>query len=136
MHVDGGATAQLFLYPPSLSLRQVTDQLHIQRERNAYIIRNARVDPNWSEVRRQTLSIAGRAVSALIQTQGIGDLYRLYLITQRDGVKYHLAAIPSTFREKQKEAFDPIYMTKLFDVGYQAGLQGGLWQDRPPGLHE
>ena len=136
MHVDGGATAQLFLYPPSMNLRAQSAVAHFSRERHAYIIRNARLDARWASVKRQTLSIAGRAVSALIQTQGVGDLYRVYITTQRDGVAYNLAYIPATFDEKQAEEFDPVYMTKLFNVGFAAGKNGGNWEKRPPGLSE
>lgn len=136
MHVDGGATAQLFLYPPSLNLKEQSQAVGLVRERKAYVIRNARLDARWASVERQTLSIAGRAVSALIQTQGVGDLYRVYITAKRDNVDYNLAYIPDTFNEKQVEDFDPIYMTKLFAVGFEAGKQGGKWEKTPPGLAE
>ncbi len=134
MHVDGGATAQVFLYPPSYRLRAEASAMGIDRERIAYVIRNARLDPNWADVERRALSIAGRAVSTLIQTQGIGDLYRIYLLTQRDEVDFNLAYIPREFSEKPKEDFDPVYMTKLFEVGYNAAVSGKAWFKRPPGL--
>lgn len=134
MHVDGGATAQLFLYPPTLHLRDTAEGKGLVRDRKAYVIRNARLDPRWASVRRRTLSIAGRAVSALIQTQGVGDLYRVYLTTQRDGVDFNLAYIPSTFNEQQVEDFDPIYMGKLFQVGYADGKDGVDWIKTPPGF--
>ncbi|NIO08835.1 MAG: patatin family protein, partial [Deltaproteobacteria bacterium] len=55
--------------------------------------RNARLDPNWSSVERRTLDITGRAISSLIHTQGIGDLYQMYLISKRDGIDFNLAFI-------------------------------------------
>lgn len=136
MHVDGGAKAQVFLYPPTLHLSESAAAIGIERDRVAYIIRNARLDPKWSDVRRKTLSIAGRAIDSLIQTQGVGDLYRLYLVTKRDNVDFNLAFIPPTFTHQAAEAFDPVYMTKLFDVGYaQAIASGGYpWHKFPPGL--
>lgn len=97
MHVDGGAMSQVFIYPPSINLEQVAAERGVRRERILYVIRNARLDPAWANVERRTLSIAGRAISALIQTQGIGDLYKIYLSTQRDGIDYNLAYIPATF---------------------------------------
>ncbi|MBX3363095.1 MAG: patatin-like phospholipase family protein [Phycisphaeraceae bacterium] len=138
MHVDGGAKAQVFLYPPTLHLDEAVAAEGFQRERVAYIIRNARLDPKWVDVRRKTLPIAGRAIDSLIQTQGVGDLYRIYITSQRDGVDFNLAFIPATFNEQAKEAFDPVYMTKLFDVGYaQAIAAGGYpWHKSPPGLDQ
>ena len=32
------------------------------------------------------------------------------------------------------EAFDPEYMRKLFDRGYQLGLEGYPWEKAPPGI--
>jgi predicted acylesterase/phospholipase RssA len=136
MHVDGGAKAQVFLYPPSLALRSEAEAQGVYRERIAYVIRNSRLDPEWANVERKTLSIAGRAIGSLIQTQGVGDLYRIYLTTQRDGVAFNLAFIPATFNVQPKEAFDPVYMTQLFDVGYKAatGPGGYPWSASPPGF--
>ena len=44
LHVDGGAIAQLFLYPASIDL----SKSKVQRTRHAYVIRNARLDPDYS----------------------------------------------------------------------------------------
>lgn len=134
MHVDGGAKGQVFLYPPSLKLKSAAAAVGITRERAAYIIRNSRLDPEWASVQRKTLSIIDRAIDSLIQTQGIGDLYRIYLTTQRDGVDYNLAFIPATFNVAPKESFDPVYMKALFDVGYRAAANGYEWSKVLPGF--
>jgi predicted acylesterase/phospholipase RssA len=136
MHVDGGATAQVFLYPPTFRLRSLTAAQNIERQRHAYVIRNARLDSSWADVQRNTLSIAGRAISALIQSQGVGDLYRIFMITKRDGVDFNLTWIPKEFNAVPKEDFDPVYMSKLFDVGYKAAVEGTAWSKRPPGWVE
>lgn len=132
MHVDGGTVTQVFLYPPSLKVKEAAEAAGIQRERRVYIVRNARFEPDWAETPRRTLSIAGRAVSSLIATQGIGDLYRTYLNAQRDGIDYNLVAIPDDFRLQPREAFDREYMQKLFDVGFEMGRKGGFWKKVPP----
>lgn len=134
MHVDGGAKGQVFLYPPSIELKKVGAATGMHRDRAAYIIRNSRLDPQWASTERQTLSIAGRAIDSLLQTQGIGDLYRIYVTTQRDGVAYNLAYIPKTFDAVPKEGFDPVYMSALFDVGYKQAVNGYPWQKTPPGF--
>ncbi|MCC6677737.1 MAG: patatin-like phospholipase family protein [Phycisphaerales bacterium] len=134
MHVDGGTMTQVFLYPPSLKLREEAAERGVMRERRAYVIRNARLDPEWAEVDRSTMTIAGRAIESLIQTQGLGDLYRIYLNAQRDGIDFNLAFIPADFKELSKEPFDPAYMTKLFDRGYQMMKKGYPWEKSPPGF--
>lgn len=136
MHVDGGTKAQVFLYPPTFKFKEIAAKEHIMRDRIAYVIRNARLDSEWQSVERKALPIAARAIDSLIQTQGIGDLYRIYLETQRDGVDFNLAYIPPTFNERPKEDFDPVYMTKLFDNGFNAVTKTGgyLWEKSPPGF--
>ena len=135
MHVDGGAMAQVFLYPPRLFETARSEGMKIAaRERKVYIIRNARLDPQWATVERSTLSIAGRAISSLIQTQGIGDLYRIYLTAQQDSLDYNLAYIGADFKAVHKEDFDTAYMRALFDYGYQLASKGYSWHKTPPGL--
>lgn len=129
MNVDGGAAAQVFVYPSAINL----NKLGIERKRTLYVIRNARLDPLWADVERQTLSIAERATSMLIQTQGIGDLYQIYAIAKRDGVGFNLASMPRTFSMKPRYAFDPEYMRALYKVGYDMGKVGYHWAKVPPG---
>ena len=134
MHVDGGASAQVFVYPPSLS--RTTQQFSADqrdRERRVYVIRNARLDPDWATVERATFSILERAVTSLIQTQGVGDLYRIYLAAQRDRIDFNLAYIPETFTTQLKEPFETAYMRTLYEVGRDRALQGYQWAKVPPG---
>jgi predicted acylesterase/phospholipase RssA len=132
MHVDGGTRAQVFLYPPSFELKSEAAAAGVQRDRIGYVIRNAKLSPGWADVRRRTLPIAARAISSLIQTQGFGDLFVIYMLCRRDGVDFNLAYIPATFQEEPKEDFDPVYMTKLFDVGFTAAKNGYPWAKKPP----
>lgn len=134
MHVDGGASTQVFLYPASAANRAKEVGMKRRPNRQAYIIRNSRLDPRWHETERRTLSVAGRAISQLIQTQGIGDLYRIYNITQSDHVGFNLAYIGSDFAEPHQEEFDTQYMNALFQYGYEHALHGYSWAKYPPGF--
>jgi hypothetical protein len=135
MHVDGGTMAQVFLYPPSMNIKELERRENVSaRKRELYIIRNSRLDPEWAQVDRRTLSIVGQAISSLIQMQGIGDLYRIYLTAQKDGIDYNLAYIPASFKVPKKEDFDTEYMRQLFDTGYGMAAKGYPWQKVPPGL--
>jgi predicted acylesterase/phospholipase RssA len=132
MHVDGGAMAQVFVYPPSY--RGDEKIRKSRKKKTLYIIRNARLDPNWAAVERRTLNILGRAISSLIQTQGIGDLYQIYLIAQRDGLDYNLAYIGDDFTVKKKGQFEMNYMRKLYGYAYQLAEKGYPWEKYPPGF--
>ena len=134
MHVDGGIMAQVFVYPASIRVGEAAAAIGVTRERKVYVIRNARLDPDWAHTERSTMTIAGRAIASLIHTQGIGDLYRIYATAERDGVDFNLTFIPSSFKFPHKEEFDNEYMRKLYDVGYDLGVKGIPWAKTPPGF--
>jgi predicted acylesterase/phospholipase RssA len=135
LHVDGGITRQVFIAPSIFSFasgnqkpgRAVTKQ-------RLYVIRNGKIDPEWQPVSENVLSITTRSISTLIKNQGIGDLYRIYSITKRDGIDFNLASIPPDFNEVHNESFDPRYMNALFDRGYDLASQNYSWAKSPPGL--
>jgi predicted acylesterase/phospholipase RssA len=129
MHVDGGANHQVFLYPTSF---RYTDVSTASRPRAVYVIRNARLDPDWASVDRRTLTIAGRSVSSLIHTQGIGDLTQIYLLAKRDGIAFNLAYIPAGFDVPRTTDFDMNYMGQLFDLGRSMAAGGYPWHALPP----
>ncbi len=134
MHVDGGIVAQVFAYPVVINLKEQSAAKNIVRERKLYVIRNARLDTDWANVERSTMSIAARAVASLIQSQGIGDLYRIYATTERDGVDFNLGFIPASFNAPHKEEFDTEYMRALYATGYEMTIKGFPWLKAPPGF--
>ena len=135
MHVDGGAVSQAFLVPPSLNTRDVLQRSGFKRKAvGAYIIRNGRLTTEWSDVNRLTLPIAEKAVSTLINYNGVGDLYRMYLITQRAGATFNLAYIGDDFNAKHPEDFDQEYMRALYRFAYEKAVKGYPWGNAPPGF--
>ena len=133
LHVDGGATAQVYIYPAGIDWEQVLEKLEVEKMPDLYIIRNSILAPKYETVRNRIFDITGRSVSSMIRTQGIGNTYEIYLMAKRDGLDYHLAYIPGTFEEKPQEAFDPVYMKKLFDLAYEQAKSGFPWDEYPPG---
>ena len=133
LHVDGGTGSQVFVYPAAVNFRTVAKKLSLQGKPKVYVIRNAFVEPDYQGINRSVLPIGSRTIDSLIRTQGIGDLYQIFALCQRDGNDFNLAYIPSEFNETPEEGFDPVYMSKLYDLGYQMGLEGYPWQKFPPG---
>lgn len=72
-----------------------------------------------------------RSVDSLIRTQGIGDLVQIYYLTQRDGLRFNVAYIPASFAEQPSEKFDPVYMRKLFELGFESAKAGYPWTSGP-----
>ncbi len=135
LHVDGGVTAQVFLYPAGIEWSRVLEKLRVPGVPRIYIIRNSRLDPRWVQTRNKALPIAGRSLGSLIRTQGIGDLNRIFVLAKRDGLDFNLAYIPDDFNEPQKEIFDPEYMQDLFDLGYRMAKGGYPWSKSPPEIN-
>jgi hypothetical protein len=136
MHVDGGAFAQAFLYPPSLT-RERRERMRLRQPvapATAYIIRNARLDPQWAPVNRRTMGIAGRAISTMIAASGVNDVFRIYNTTQRDDVGFNLAFIGPDFTGELTAPFDQSYMRALFAYGFERARVGYPWAKSPPNL--
>ncbi|TDH63856.1 patatin family protein [Dankookia rubra] len=134
LHVDGGAFAQVFLYPASVSRlrRERIAQRKPVAPARAWVIRNGRLDPEWASVDRRTMGIAGRAVASMITAAGYQDVWRIYYASERDGVDYNLAFIGRDFTVEYDKPFDQAYMRPLYDYGRQRALAGDAWVRRPP----
>lgn len=134
MHVDGGAVSQAFLVPPSIDPRIAQAKTGYRRKVVAYIVRNSRLTTDWTNVERQTLSIAQRAVSTLINYSGVSDFYRMYLVTRRAGAAFNLAYIDDDFHAEHAEAFNQEYMRALYRYGFDKAANGYPWRPAPPGF--
>jgi len=138
MHVDGGTVAQVVLYPPSLRVDIANPELErrlANRRRSLYIIRNSRLGTSTQTIDRSTFKIAERALATLIANQGIGDLYELYMLCQRDRIDYNVAIIPERFTAKPDGKFDRAYMNALFDLARAEMAAGRAWRHYPPGFN-
>jgi hypothetical protein len=134
LHVDGGTTNQVFVYPPSLDWRKYMKILEVPGSANVYVIRNSKLAARRIIVEPKILPIARQSISSLIRTQGIGDVRLIYAESIRDGLNFHLSYIPDDFEELPKEPFDKEYMNKLFELGYNKAKTDLKWLDKPPGM--
>jgi hypothetical protein len=142
MHVDGGVKAEVMLYETALNLftskkkggAELTRKLYPDRPRKLYLIRNAQVHPEYESVKPHISDIGTRAISSLTKFQGVGDLYRIYVLTQRDGIDYNLAYIPLDFNPKRTSEFDTKYMNEEFNMAYDLARSGLEWSKYPPGF--
>jgi predicted acylesterase/phospholipase RssA len=134
LHVDGGAGSQVFVYPAAVDWKDITEKLKVKGIPKVYVIRNSFLEPDYQGINRSMLPIASRSIDALIRTQGIGDIYQIYALCERDGNDFNLAYIPAEFTEKPSEGFDPVYMGKLYELGYQMASKGYPWDKAPPGF--
>lgn len=134
LHVDGGVSRQVFLHAVPVNIQETARDMGLDNPRNLYVIRNAMLTPQWTAVKPKLLPVLGASISTLIRTQGMGDLYRLYLGTLRDGTGFKLASMPPDFELTANEDFDPAYMKALFNLAYDLARGGYDWKTSPPGI--
>jgi hypothetical protein len=132
MHVDGGASVQVFFYPPSMQLREMDRSRSEAPRRVIHVVRNGRIDLEGATVARGVMSITGRSASTLLHFSGINDINRIYLTALRDGLGFRVAYIGADFRAPRSGPFDPNFMKALFEYGRLTGLSGAAWATAPP----
>ncbi len=134
LHVDGGVTRQVFLYPPQFTKSNVAEVISNKFKAKLYIIRNGRSQAIYDPIGTTAYSIALRSFMMTIENKAIGDLYRVYETAKRDGFDYNLAIIPKEFNQKPKDNFDTEYTNSLFYLGYELSKNGYPWSKTPPEL--
>jgi predicted acylesterase/phospholipase RssA len=132
MHVDGGVITQVFLFPPAFVERLRGNRSVKERARNVYVILNSRIDPQWQAVARRSTHVARRALEALIEAQGINDLYRLQVIAQQEEEHFNIAYIGEEFNYPHGHMFATDYLRHLFGYSYQLAMNGDPWRKALP----
>jgi predicted acylesterase/phospholipase RssA len=133
MHVDGGTTREVFVSPVNLPFKAFDALYDAPPIRRLYLLKNGKIVPEYKPVTKQTIPIAARAISTLIKTQHLNDIYRIYRMAQDGGAEFRLLAVPQSFDKQPKQAFDPEYQHALFDLGREIGAKGpGHWLTAPP----
>jgi predicted acylesterase/phospholipase RssA len=138
MHVDGGVSRQVFLYPASLFHESGAYRLLEGRKREAYLIRNGVLsDERYRTVERKTLPIAKQALRQFSQSHEDGDTLMAYLTAQKDGFGFNMAYVTDDFTTpRPKSPFDQAYMQALFNYAEERAARGYPWSKMPPGLTE
>ena len=136
MHVDGGTSVEVFFYGSIIDVQSGIETVGIKDvpKVRLFIIRNGIVFAKYKPVKPRISDIASNSLSSLIGSQGIGDLYRIYTISQRDGFEFNLAALPDSYsyESESNSQFDPVEMDMLYEMGYKESRNGYPWKKYPP----
>ena len=133
LHADGGVKRQSFMFDLAAGA-DIFDELEIQGQGRAYLIRNSKLEPTWKAVNRTVFSIGERSADSMVRAQGIGDLYREYLGTQKFGIDFNLVFIPGEFDLDTDSGSNQEYMRSLYQYAYEMAIDGVAWKKAPPGL--
>jgi predicted acylesterase/phospholipase RssA len=135
MHVDGAVGATVFLngavFRPSL-IRERAGR-GAGRE-DIFVIHNGQLREPPSPTPRTLRGIAMRVIEASGRAGLVGDLIRIYAFAQREQASFHWVTIAESVELAGPEAFDPVKMAELYEIGRKAALAGPVWSTSPPGL--
>jgi hypothetical protein len=131
MHVDGGVTRQLFLYPRQFRLPPPATAPSVLRRGTVYAVRNTKLAPDYRPVAAGILPITTRSLATLLKSSGLSDVTVIAEQARQSGFELKLTSVPREFSVEENEFFDPDYMQALYQTGYELALHGDPWSDLP-----
>ena len=136
MHVDGGVTAEFFLWGAMVDITEAARELQVDPSQrppaSIYIIRNSQIDAEPAQVEPRLIDIASRSMITVLKAVAMGDLIRVWALAERDGVDFNYVGIPPEHAEADVSTFDPGDMRRLFELGRAIALSPEPWRKEPP----
>jgi Patatin-like phospholipase len=133
MHVDGGASASVFL--GAFMLKADPHNFRSRAGSNLYVITSGKLYADGEGVRPTLKQVSAAAISSMLYAANRSDLYRLFCLALVSGVNFNLLAVPQDFPLNPNGlCFDREEMTRLFEVGRRLGYAGNAWRHTPPGV--
>jgi hypothetical protein len=136
MHVDGGVIAEFFLWGAMVDIVDARQKLQLDSDQGShasiYIIRNSQIDAAPEQVEPKLIDIASRSMITVLKSVAMGDLIRIWALSERDGVDFNYVGIPPEHAEADASAFDPSDMRRLFQLGRTMALDPNSWRKEPP----
>jgi hypothetical protein len=122
LHADAGNLTQVFVrtvgpLPPGSDI---------------WILSAGKIHQNMAVCAPRIVEAFTTAISGSLYALFRADAMKLYALCGVTRSRFHLLAVPSTFRgHASSMEFDPAESQRLFLVGYQMAV-GGAWQSHPP----
>jgi hypothetical protein len=144
LHCDGGVRASLFMEQylvPAISPRMSSSEsirAAAPTTRRApsgaeasdvYVISNGKIGLSEQTTENCLKPIGLRAVSCLLNQNGVDSILKARLAAQDAGYDFHLSYIPDGVDELESFDFNPPDMTRLFDAGFAKGRLNDRWED-------
>jgi hypothetical protein len=125
MHVDGGASAYLFVAPqPMLLDDRFDERLPAAR---LYVILNNTLRPDFAMTERATSAVLGRAMSVGTRALTTLEIAALVQLCRRQSIDFNLTFVDEGFALSSSGSFDPAYMGALFAYGYEQAASGAAF---------
>ncbi len=136
MHVDGGATTQVFVLPDVILATGMGISNPKAGSTRIWIVINNHIEPQFDVVEAGLLPTISRSFSTLIKNDAKDTLFATEAFVGRD--RFNLTAIDSGFDAWLKAnpgaspGFNTAYMQLLYRYGYEKALSGHLWLNQVP----
>ncbi len=133
LHVDGGATMQIFTVPESILAHGLPATAKVQDlPSHFYIIVNNRLKPEFEVVEGSAFPVLARSLSSLIKTHARLTLVATREFTRAHQIGFNLTYIGDDFPAEPKPSFETPYMRAVYRYGYKKAVEGSPWSQEVP----
>jgi hypothetical protein len=136
LHVDGGATTQVFTIPEAILARGLPGGKKLSGvPKRFFIIINNRLEPDFEVVQGSTLPVLARSFSSLIKTHSRLTLVATREFTRARNIAFNLTYIGDDFPSEPKPSFETSYMRSVYRYGFEKASSGKAWRGEIPFLN-
>ena len=136
MHVDGGATTQVFILPDVVLATGMGLSNPKSASTRIWVVINNHITPQFEVVEAGLLPTISRSFSTLIKNDAKDTLFATARVV--GGERFNLTWIDGGFQDVLKAnpgvtpGFNAAYMQLLYRYGYDKALSGRLWSKQAP----
>lgn len=135
MHVDGAVFNQLFFTELLLDFQTAVDLFYSGPDSysfgHVYVIRNGKVAPEPQSIKPKALAVVKRSLNTMLKVAAVKDIHRVYITAKKNHIDFSYIDIPVTYLSENKQAFDPVEMNALFNLGFLKASKDGFWIIEP-----
>jgi hypothetical protein len=136
MHVDGGATTQVFILPDAVLANGMPAASARRGASHIWVILNNHITPQFEVVEAGLLPTISRSFSTLIKSSAKQTLFSTAEFVGRE--RFNLTAIDQPFEDflavhpDIQPGFNAPYMQALYRYGYERARSGRTWTHEVP----
>jgi hypothetical protein len=136
LHVDGGATMQVFTMPESILVHDLPEHAKAYDgiPTRFFVIVNNRLTPEFEIVQGSTVPLLTRSLSSLIKTHARLTLVATLEFTRTRRIGFNLTFIGDDFPKDRKSSFETPYMRSVYEYGFEKAASGRAWRQDIPFL--
>jgi hypothetical protein len=129
LHVDGGATMQVFTIPESILLKDLPKEaIAYGIPARFFVIINNRLKPEFEVVEASALPLLSRSLSSLIKSHARLTLIATYEFTSSRKIGFNMTFIGEDFPAEPKASFETPYMRSVYAYGHDKAVSGEAWR--------